>query len=52
MIFLVSFLALIPLAKMLGFAAEELSLRVGSLPGTLLRIMMGNMVEFISGVRG
>ena len=60
-----SLLAIIPLAKLLGFATEELSLRVGqtigtlsciwSLPmltktGGLLNATLGNVVELIVAI--
>jgi calcium/proton exchanger cax len=40
----VSFLAIIPLAQLLGFATEELSLRVGQTVAGLLNATLGNAV--------
>jgi len=49
-IFVFSFLAIIPLAKLLGFATEELSLRVGQTIGGLLNATLGNAVELIVAI--
>ncbi|KAJ3515490.1 hypothetical protein NLJ89_g1724 [Agrocybe chaxingu] len=46
----VSFLAIIPLAKLLGFATEELSLRVGQTLAGLLNATLGNAVELIVAI--
>jgi Ca2+:H+ antiporter len=37
-VFVMAFLAIIPLAKLLGFATEELALRVGQTLGGLLNV--------------
>ncbi|KIJ46077.1 hypothetical protein M422DRAFT_778583 [Sphaerobolus stellatus SS14] len=50
LIFIFSFLAIIPLAKLLGFATEELSLRVGETIGGLLNATLGNAVELIVAI--
>jgi Ca2+:H+ antiporter len=49
-IFVTSFLAIIPLAKLLGFATEELSLRVGQTLAGLLNATLGNAVELIVAI--
>ncbi|KXN91725.1 Vacuolar calcium ion transporter [Leucoagaricus sp. SymC.cos] len=50
LIFVFSFLAIIPLAKLLGFATEELSLRVGQTLAGLLNATLGNAVELIVAI--
>jgi Ca2+:H+ antiporter len=47
LLFITSALAIIPLAKILGTATEELALRVGSGIGGLLNATFGNAVELI-----
>ena len=42
--------SIIPLAKLLGFATEEISLRVGETLGGLLNATLGNAVELIVSV--
>jgi len=49
-IFLCNFIAIIPLAKLLGFATEELSLRTSETIGGLLNATFGNAVEVIIGI--
>ncbi|KAI8986599.1 Sodium/calcium exchanger protein-domain-containing protein [Pilobolus umbonatus] len=49
-IFSLNFLAIIPLAKLLGFATEQIALRSGSTIGALLNATFGNAVELILGV--
>jgi Ca2+:H+ antiporter len=49
-VFVLNFLAIIPLAKMLGYATEELSLRVGQAIGGLLNATFGNAVEMIISI--
>ncbi|KAG9010444.1 hypothetical protein FRB94_010407 [Tulasnella sp. JGI-2019a] len=49
-IFVTAFLAIIPLAKLLGFATEELALRVGETLGGLLNATLGNAVELIVSI--
>ncbi|GAA5882592.1 hypothetical protein JCM3774_002734 [Rhodotorula dairenensis] len=48
--FCVSFFAIIPLAAMLGFATEELAVRVGDAFGGLLNATFGNAVELIISI--
>lgn len=50
LVFVFSFLAIIPLAKLLGFATEELSLRVGQTLAGLLNATLGNAVELIVAI--
>lgn len=45
--FVLNFLAIIPLAALLSFATEELSLMVGQTIGGLLNATFGNAVELI-----
>lgn len=49
-VFVTTFLAIIPLAKLLGFATEELALRVGQTIGGLLNATFGNAVELIVAI--
>ncbi|KAG9245256.1 Sodium/calcium exchanger protein-domain-containing protein [Calycina marina] len=49
-IFVVNFIAIIPLAAMLSFATEEISLHVGESLGGLLNATFGNAVELIVAV--
>jgi len=49
-IFLCNFIAIIPLAKLLGFATEDLSLRTSETIGGLLNATFGNAVEVIIGI--
>ncbi|KAI9002593.1 calcium/proton exchanger [Hyaloraphidium curvatum] len=49
-VFFLNFFAIIPLAKLLGTATEELSLRVGETIGGLLNATFGNAVELIVGI--
>ena len=46
-IFIVNFLAIIPLAALLSFATEELSVKLGQTIGGLLNATFGNAVELI-----
>jgi Ca2+:H+ antiporter len=46
----VSFLAIVPLTQLLGFATEELSLRVGQTVAGLLNATLGNAVELIVAI--
>ncbi|KAF9525689.1 calcium/proton exchanger [Crepidotus variabilis] len=50
LIFVFSFLAIIPLAKLLSFATEELSLRVGQTLAGLMNATLGNAVELIVAI--
>lgn len=49
-IFILNFLAIIPLAALLSFATEELSVNVGQTLGGLLNATFGNAVELIVSV--
>ncbi|KAG0173578.1 hypothetical protein DFQ30_007492 [Apophysomyces sp. BC1015] len=49
-VFSLNFIAIVPLAKLLGFATEELALRCGSTIGSLLNATFGNAVELILGI--
>lgn len=49
-IFTLNFLAIIPLAKMLGDATEQVSFRLGQTLGGLLNATFGNAVELIVGM--
>ncbi|KAI9346348.1 calcium/proton exchanger [Pilaira anomala] len=49
-VFSLNFIAIIPLAKLLGFATEEIALRSGSTIGALLNATFGNAVELILGI--
>ena len=46
-IFILNFLAIIPLASLLSFATEELSAKLGQTLGGLLNATFGNAVELI-----
>ncbi|KAI5892071.1 calcium/proton exchanger [Schizophyllum commune H4-8] len=48
--FVFSFLAIIPLAKLLAFATDELSMRVGQTLAGLLNATLGNAVELIVAI--
>ncbi|KAB5595465.1 Vacuolar calcium ion transporter [Ceratobasidium theobromae] len=48
--FAFSFIAIIPLAKLLGEATEQLSMRLGQTLGGLLNASFGNAVEIIVGI--
>jgi len=50
LIFVFSFLAIIPLAKLLGMATEELSLRTSQTIAGLLNATLGNAVELIVSI--
>ncbi|PQE04568.1 putative Ca2+-transport (H+ Ca2+ exchange) protein [Rutstroemia sp. NJR-2017a BVV2] len=49
-VFVVNFIAIIPLAAMLSFATEELALHVGESLGGLLNASFGNAVEMIVAI--
>ncbi|KAK5165239.1 uncharacterized protein LTR77_009337 [Saxophila tyrrhenica] len=49
-VFVVNFIAIIPLAAMLSFATEELALYVGEVLGGLLNATFGNAVELIVSI--
>ena len=46
-VFLMNFFAIIPLAALLSFATEELSVKLGQTLGGLLNATFGNAVELI-----
>ena len=46
-VFVINFLAIIPLAAVLSFATEEISLKLGEALGGLLNATFGNAVELI-----
>ena len=46
-IFIMNFLAIVPLAALLSFATEELSVKLGQTLGGLLNATFGNAVELI-----
>ncbi|KAJ5233900.1 uncharacterized protein N7469_005666 [Penicillium citrinum] len=49
-VFLLNFLAILPLASLLSFATEELANSVGQLLGGLINATFGNAVEMIVGI--
>lgn len=49
-IFIINFLAIVPLAALLSFATEELSVKLGQTIGGLLNATFGNAVELIVSV--
>jgi len=50
LIFVFSFLAILPLSKLLAFATDELSLRLGQTLASLLNATLGNAVELIVAI--
>ena len=46
-VFIMNFLAIVPLAALLSFATEEISVKVGQTLGGLLNATFGNAVELI-----
>ncbi|KAJ3041475.1 hypothetical protein HDV00_009271 [Rhizophlyctis rosea] len=50
LIFVFNFLALLPMAKLLGLATEELALRTNQTIGGLLNATFGNLVELIVAI--
>ncbi|KAK9240757.1 Sodium/calcium exchanger protein-domain-containing protein [Lipomyces kononenkoae] len=50
LVFVVNFLAIIPLASLLGFVTEELAKHVGQTLGGLLNATFGNAVELIVSI--
>lgn len=48
--FIISFLAIMPLAALLSYGTEEVSLRVGETLGGLLNATLGNAVELIVAI--
>jgi Ca2+:H+ antiporter len=51
-IFVVNFIAIIPLPAMLSYATEEIALRTGETIGGLLNAFFGNAVELIVAIIG
>ncbi|KAK5136602.1 hypothetical protein LTR08_002616 [Meristemomyces frigidus] len=49
-VFVVNFIAIIPLAAMLSYSTEELALYIGETLGGLLNATFGNAVELIVGI--
>ncbi|KAJ2806364.1 hypothetical protein H4R20_001717 [Coemansia guatemalensis] len=49
-IFLINFFAIVPLAKVLGYATEQLALHLGDALGGLLNATFGNAVELLVGI--
>ncbi|KAL6789549.1 Ca2+ transporter [Trichoderma sp. SZMC 28013] len=49
-VFIVNFMAIVPLASILGFATEEIALRTGETLGGLLNATFGNAVELIVAI--
>ncbi|KAG8213410.1 calcium proton exchanger [Butyriboletus roseoflavus] len=50
LIFVFSFFAIVPLAKLLAFATDELSMRVGQTLAGLMNATLGNAVELIVSI--
>lgn len=50
-VFVLNFLAIIPLASLLSFATEELSVKLGQTLGGLMNATFGNAVELIVRMR-
>lgn len=48
--FILNFIAIVPLAKLLGYATEDLALRTGEVLGGLLNATFGNSVELIISI--
>lgn len=46
-VFIANFLAIVPLAALLSFATEELSMKLGHTIGGLTKAIFGNAVELI-----
>ena len=49
-VFIINFIAIIPLAAMLSYATEEIALRTGEVIGGLLNASFGNAVELIVSI--
>ncbi|KAJ2413037.1 hypothetical protein GGI10_003315 [Coemansia sp. RSA 2530] len=49
-VFIINFFAIIPLAKILGYATEQLALHLGEAMGGLLNATFGNAVELLVGI--
>lgn len=50
-VFILNFIAIIPLAALLSFATEELSAKLGQTLGGLMNATFGNAVELIVSMR-
>lgn len=50
-VFVVNFIAIVPLAGMLSYATEELAMHIGETLGGLLNASFGNAVELIVGIQ-
>ncbi|KAI8968054.1 Sodium/calcium exchanger protein-domain-containing protein [Mycotypha africana] len=48
--FILNFIAIVPLAKLLGFATEDIALRTGEVIGGLLNATFGNSIELIISI--
>ncbi|KAI8637801.1 calcium/proton exchanger [Parasitella parasitica] len=48
--FILNFVAIVPLAKLLGFATEDIALRTGEVIGGLLNATFGNSIELIISI--
>ena len=49
-VFILNFFAIVPLASVLSFATEEISMKLGQTMGGLLNATFGNAVELIVGI--
>ncbi|KAF9978112.1 hypothetical protein BGZ73_003684 [Actinomortierella ambigua] len=49
-VFVLNFIAIVPLAKLLGYATEDIALRLGENLGALLNASFGNAVELILSI--
>ncbi|KAJ2706407.1 hypothetical protein H4R19_005016 [Coemansia spiralis] len=49
-VFVINFFAIVPLAKLLGYATEQLALHLGEALGGLLNATFGNAVELLVGI--
>jgi Ca2+:H+ antiporter len=49
-VFIMTFISIIPLAGLLGFATEEVAMRVGHTLGGLINATLGNVVELIIAI--
>jgi Ca2+:H+ antiporter len=49
-VFIINFIAIVPLASLLSFATEELSVKLGQTIGGLMNATFGNAVELIVGL--
>jgi Ca2+:H+ antiporter len=49
-VFIINFIAIVPLAALLSFATEELSVKLGQTVGGLMNATFGNAVELIVGL--